>query len=182
MRRQHLVGETRWQFRNRGHDLTLTAHHGVEINLRRSGLGRRLRAPRHKLLTQRGDNVPLDRRAEITGLHQRIAQGDQPRLLTVASERVAETDLAARKPDRRARHRGFAEVEGRAVAAGPAAQHDEAVFGRPQILMGRQGQVASQVAEAGGDLARLRVRQHGHRGLALGLLVVVLRHRIHRTC
>jgi hypothetical protein len=35
-------------------------------------------------------------------------------------------------------------------------------------------------AEAGGDLARLRVRQHGHGGLTLRLLGVVLGHRIHR--
>src|SRR3954462_15136581 len=67
----------------------LTAHHGVEINLRRSGLFRRLLAPRHKLLAQRRDNVALHRRTKITGLHQRVAQRDQPRLLPVAPERVA---------------------------------------------------------------------------------------------
>src|SRR3954466_5172683 len=64
----------------------LTAHHGVEINLRRGGLRRRLHAANHKLLTQRRDNGPFDRSAEIPGLHQRIAQRDQPRLLTVAPE------------------------------------------------------------------------------------------------
>jgi hypothetical protein len=47
--------------------------------------------------------------------------------------------------------------------------------------MGRKSQIQGQVAETGGDLARLRVRQHGHGGLALGLLVVVLGHLIHRT-
>src|SRR6187402_3177296 len=47
----------------------LTAHHGVEINLRGCGLGRSLLATNHKLLTQRGDNVPLHRRTEIPGLH-----------------------------------------------------------------------------------------------------------------
>ena len=57
------------------------------------------------------------------------------------------------------------------------AQHNEAVFRRAQILMGREG----QVAEAGGDLARLRMRQHGHGGLALDLLIVVLGHQIHRA-
>src|SRR3954447_13517879 len=155
----------------------LTAHHGVEINLRRSGLGRRLLAPDHQLLTQRRDDVPLHRATEIAGLHQRIAQRNQPRLLTVATERVTETDLAARKPHRSPRHRRFAEIEWRTVAADPAAQHDEAVFRRAQILMRRQ----SESAEASGDLARLRVRQHGHCGLALGLLIVVLGHQIHRT-
>src|SRR5438874_349241 len=97
----------------------LTAHHGVEINLRRGGLGRRLLAPDHKLLSQRRDNVPLHRAAEIPGLHQRVAQRDQSRLLAVATERVTETDLAAREPDRGARHRGFTEVERRTVAADP---------------------------------------------------------------
>src|SRR6478609_11667508 len=71
----------------------LTAHHGVEINLRRGGLGRRLLAPDHKLLPQRRDNVPLHRAPEIAGLHQRIAQRDQSRLFAVATERVAEADL-----------------------------------------------------------------------------------------
>src|SRR3954470_7009145 len=118
----------------------LTAHHGIEINLRRGGLGRHLLAPDHKLLTQRRDNVPLHRGAEIAGLHQGIAQRDQPRLLAVATERVAETDLAARKPHRGARHRGFTEVERRTIAADPAAQHDEAVFRRAQILMRRQSE------------------------------------------
>ena len=36
--------------------------------------------------------------------------------------------------------------------------------------MGRKG----ESAEASGDLARLRVRQHGHCGLAPGLLIVLL--------
>src|SRR6478736_3654374 len=89
----------------------LTAHHGVEINLRRGGLGRHLFAPDHKLLTQRRDNVPLHRAAEIAGLHQRIAQRDQPRLRTVATERVTEADLAAGKPHRGARHGRFADIE-----------------------------------------------------------------------
>src|SRR3954462_5189461 len=124
----------------------LTAHHGVEINLRRGGLGRHLFALGHQLLTQRRDNIPLHRGAEIAGLHQRIAQRDQPRLLAVATERVTETDLAAREPDSRARHRGFAEIEWRTVAADPAAQHDEAVFRRAQILMRRQSESASALS------------------------------------
>src|SRR5215510_11440880 len=37
----------------------LTAHHGVEINLRCGGLGRRLLALRQKLFAQRCDHVPL---------------------------------------------------------------------------------------------------------------------------
>src|SRR3954449_13298354 len=93
----------------------LTAHHGVEINLRRGSLRRRLLAPGHKLLTQRRDDVPLHRATEIAGLHQRIAQRDQPRLLAVATERVAEANPATRKPHRGARHRGFTEVERRTI-------------------------------------------------------------------
>src|SRR3954447_25595400 len=120
----------------------LTAHHGVEINLRRSGLGRHLFAPGHKLLPQRRDNVPLHRAAEIARLHQCIAQRDQPRLLAVATERITEADLAARKPHRRARHRRFADIERRSVATDPAAQHDEAVFRGAQILMRRQSESA----------------------------------------
>ena len=50
-------------------------------------------------------------------------------------------------------------------------------FRRAQILMGWK----REVAEAGGDLARLRMRQHGHCGLALGLLGIVLGHQIHRA-
>src|ERR1044072_1164458 len=69
-----------------------TAHHGVEINLRRGGLGRRLLPPDRKLLAQWRDDVALDGGAEITRLHQRIAQRDQPCLLAVAPERVAEAD------------------------------------------------------------------------------------------
>src|SRR5438105_13044984 len=72
----------------------LTAHHGVEINLRRGGLGRRLLAPDHKLLTQRRDNVPLHRTAEIAGLHQRVAQRDQPRHLVAATSREHNTNLS----------------------------------------------------------------------------------------
>src|SRR5690348_15512094 len=68
---------------------TLTAHHGVEIDLRGRGLSRRLPALDHKLLAQGRDNVAFDHRAKITRLHQRIAQRDKPGLLTVTAERVA---------------------------------------------------------------------------------------------
>src|SRR6266568_2792703 len=66
----------------------LTAHHGVEINLRRGGLFRRLLAPNHKLLAQRRDYIAFDGRAKIRRLRQRVAQRDQPRLLTVAPPRL----------------------------------------------------------------------------------------------
>jgi hypothetical protein len=102
-------------------------------------------------------------------LHQRVAQRDHPRLLPVAAERVAEADLAARQPHRRARNRGLAEIERRTVAANTAAQHDQAVLRLAQILMrgNRDG------AEPVGNISRIGMRQHRHRRLAQGLPAVL---------
>src|SRR4051812_23369570 len=67
--------------------------------------------------TQRRHDLGLNRGREFIRLHHGVAQRDQLRLLTVATERVAEADLSGRKPHRGARNRGLSEVEGRSVAA-----------------------------------------------------------------
>src|SRR6266567_3753084 len=93
--------------------------------------------------------------------------------LPVAAERVAEANLAGRKPHRRARHRGLAEVERRAVAADAAAHHDEAILGFAQALVGRQ----LDRIETARYLGCFRMRKHRHGRLALSLLAAVLGYR-----
>jgi hypothetical protein len=66
------------------------------------------------------------------------------------------------KPHRGARHRGFAEIERRAVAADPAAQHDQAVLRLAQVLMLRNRERRQVVR----DLGRVGMREHRHRRLA----------------
>ena len=58
-------------------------------------------------------------------------------ILEIAAEHVTESHFARGKPHCRARHRGFAEIERRAIAADPAAHHDKAILRRTQLLVSR---------------------------------------------
>src|SRR5262249_31718104 len=90
------------------------------------------------------------------------AERDHARLLPVATQGVAETHLAAREPHRSTRHRSFAEIEGRAVAANPPAQHDKTILALAQALIGRQ----FKVLEMPRDLLSAGMGKHGHCRLA----------------
>ena len=84
----------------------------------------------------------------VIGLDQRVAQRDQLRLVAIAAERVAEADFAAGEPHRGARHRGFAEIERRAVAADPAAHHHQPVLRLAQRRARRQRDRRQQRGDA----------------------------------
>src|SRR3982751_3977923 len=70
--------------------------------------------------TQRRDHLGFNRGRKFIRLHHGVAQRDQLRLVTVAAERVAETDFSGRKPYRGARNRGLSEIKWCAVAADAA--------------------------------------------------------------
>src|SRR5829696_8627543 len=116
----------------------LTPHQCVEIDPRRRSFLRLAVSPFDYRRTQRCNDLCFDRVSELSRLHHGIAQRDQPRLLPVAAQRVAEADLAGRQPHRGTRHRRLAEIERRTVPADAAAHHDEAVLGLAQVFMVRQ--------------------------------------------
>jgi len=105
----------------------------------------------------------------IGALDQGIAQRDHLGFLPIAAQRVAKAHLAGRKPHRRARHRGLAQVERRAVAASAATHHHEAILRLAQIFMIRQ----RDRGETPCDLAGAGMRQHRHRCFSLGLLATL---------
>ena len=106
----------------------------------------------------------LDGLAMLLALPQRVAQRDQTRLFLIAAEHVGEADLAGRKLHGASRHRGFAEIEGGAVPADPAAHHDEPGFGRADFRVRRLG----QRGQSAGDLAGGRLGEHAQGGPAIG--------------
>ena len=90
----------------------LTPYQRVEIDPRRRGL-RGLAVPLcdHRR-TQRRDHLCFHAPANLSDCTMASHSAIIRAFCTVAAERVAEADFAGRKPHRRARHRGFAEVEG----------------------------------------------------------------------
>src|SRR5262249_41097597 len=86
-------------------------------------------------LANRREQHAFERLLPFGALHQRVAIGDQLRLLLVAAEHIAEADLAGRKLHGGARDRDFADIEWRAVAADAAAHHHKAAFGLAQLVM-----------------------------------------------
>ena len=135
LRRQHLVGETLRAVRQPSS--SLSPHRAPACRNRpASPRSRPPFGPARRSMAARSGASTLASTAsgKFIRLHQRVAQRDHPRLLPVAAERVAKADFAGRKPHRRARHRGLAEIERRAVAADAAAHHHQAVFRLAQIL------------------------------------------------
>src|SRR5262249_44048171 len=150
----------------------LAPHQREELDLGGRRLLRPHRARRVDAAADRREHDALENVAALVALHERVAIGDQLRLGLIASEHVAEADLAGRELDRRARPGRLAEIERRAVAADPPAHHDEAAFGLADLPVRRQ---RPDAGEETCDLRRRALGKHGHGGAAKALQIASVR-------
>src|SRR4029079_17032189 len=96
-----------------------------------------------------------DTAARRRALPARFESRSEPGLRPVAAEVVGVALGAVRKPHRGASDAGLADIEGLALAANPAAQHDEARFGWPKVDHGFAGR---ERIDGGLELAALGAR------------------------